>query len=126
MSDLQKLKNKLDKVFSMYIRKRDANGEYFKCISCGKIKSVSQMHAGHFMSRRHLTTRYNEQNVNGQCNYCNTYDQGQQHAHGKAIDKKYGEGTADKLYTLAHTKSKLTQMWYLNAIIQYKEKLKGF
>jgi hypothetical protein len=32
--------------FNRFIRKRDSNGEYFVCISCGQTKKVKQMHAG--------------------------------------------------------------------------------
>ena len=54
---------KLDKVFSRYIRLRDAmpNG-YFRCISCGQIKPYGQADCGHYHSRRHMSTRLDEDN----------------------------------------------------------------
>ena len=54
-----KLKAKLDKLFSEYIRKRDSDHRgVCKCISCGKEAPAfgGSIHAGHFMSRRHLAT----------------------------------------------------------------------
>ena len=55
------LKAKFDKEFSLYIRLRDCmpNG-YFRCISCGQIKPFEQADAGHFFSRTHLSTRFDE------------------------------------------------------------------
>ena len=64
---------KLDKVFSRYIRLRDCmpNG-YFRCISCGKIKPYEQADCGHFHSRRHMSTRFDEDNAHAECRYCLT------------------------------------------------------
>lgn len=63
---------KLDKVFSRYIRLRDAmpNGT-FRCISCGQIKHISKADCGHYYSRRHMNTRYDEDNCHAECSYCN-------------------------------------------------------
>lgn len=66
---------KLDKVFSLYIRLRDAmpNG-YVRCISCGQIKRFEDMDCGHFHSRKNMSTRYDEENCNSECRYCLTPD----------------------------------------------------
>lgn len=65
---------KLDKVFSEYIRLRDTmpNG-YFRCISCGKIKPYPQADCGHFHSRRHMNTRFDEDNCHAECKFCNRF-----------------------------------------------------
>lgn len=45
---------KLDRVFSLYIRLRDSKEFHFKgcrCISCGKVKPYDMFDAGHFVSR---------------------------------------------------------------------------
>lgn len=80
----------LDRVFSIWIRKRDRN-----CITCGSIK---QLQCGHFVSRRFFATRWDEKNCAAQCVSCNVFNQGVQHKFGQEIDKKYGAGTADKLW----------------------------
>lgn len=66
---------KLDKVFSEYIRMRDVmpNG-LFRCISCGKIKPYSQADCGHYHSRKHMATRFDEDNCHAECSYCLTPD----------------------------------------------------
>lgn len=71
---LSTIVKKLDKVFSQYIRLRDAmpNG-VFRCISCGRILSISQADAGHYHSRRHMSTRFDEDNVNAECRACNRF-----------------------------------------------------
>ena len=58
------LVRQLDDVFSKYIRLRDAmpNG-YCRCISCGQIKPFHDFDAGHFYSRKHMGTRFDEDNV---------------------------------------------------------------
>ena len=41
--------------------------------------------------------RWEEENVNAQCQSCNRFKSGKQYEHGLAIDRKYGAGTATKL-----------------------------
>lgn len=108
-SELSKLTAKADKVFSLYIRKRDST-EYIRgeildepageCITCNKLIPAKQAHAGHFVQRGCKLTRYDEENVNLQCSGCNTFRYGEQYKHGRAIDMKYGDGTADRLMAL--------------------------
>lgn len=65
----------LDKVFSLYVRMRDSKEfgfKYFRCISCGQVKSFDQGDAGHFYSRTRMSVRFNENNVNMECAYCMT------------------------------------------------------
>lgn len=67
--------DKLDKVFSLYIRMRDSK-QYdfhaFRCISCGQIKSFDQADCGHYFSRTHMATRFSEDNCHAECSYCMT------------------------------------------------------
>ena len=69
------LVKKLDRIFSLYIRLRDVmpNG-YVRCISCGQIKSFEDVDCGHFHSRRHMATRFSEDNCHAECRYCLTPD----------------------------------------------------
>ena len=69
------LVKKLDKVFSLYIRLRDAMPSgYVRCISCGQIKPFADVDCGHFHSRTHMATRFDEENCNAECRYCLTPD----------------------------------------------------
>ena len=118
---ITKLKKKADRLFSIYIRKRDSiekAGElYCECITCGDIKNYKQMHAGHFISRRYNITRYDERNVNAQCSKCNTFHSGEQYIYSKKIDEKYGNGTAEDLHNLRNKEFKLTEE-YLQKVIE--------
>ena len=60
---------KLDNVFSQYIRRRFAVNGITKCVTCGKedFWRGGEMQAGHFISRKHYATRWNETNVQSQC-----------------------------------------------------------
>lgn len=85
---------KLDKVFSRYIRLRDAmpNG-YFRCISCGQIKPYEQADCGHYINRQHMITRFNEMNCNAQCRKCNRFMEGNMQGYRQGLIAKYGENS---------------------------------
>lgn len=48
------------------------------------------MHAGHFISRRHASTLFDEKNVHAQCASCNMFRNGQPHIYAERIIKDYG------------------------------------
>ena len=83
--------DKLDRVFSAYIRLRDVmpNG-YFRCISCGHIKPFAEADAGHFFSRRHMATRFDETNVWSECRGCNRFSADHIIAYQANLIKKIG------------------------------------
>jgi hypothetical protein len=129
MKTISKLKKELDKWFSLYIRLRDATDEgVVQCFTCSRISHYkSGMQNGHFQSRRHHSTRWNEQNCQVQCVKCNLYEQGEQFRFGIALDSKYGEGTSEEIEFLARTITKLSRIDYEDKISYYKdlvEKLK--
>ena len=99
---------KLDKLFSIYIRKRNAIDGYVKCVTCGTRKHFTEVDAGHFTSRRHFSTRWLSLNVHEQCKKCNNWGAGENYLMGKYIDKTYGEGTADELIKLSREITKFT------------------
>ena len=92
------LVKKLDRVFSLYIRLRDAmpNG-YTRCISCGKIKTFDDVDCGHFYSRTHMATRYDEDNCNAECKFCNRFSADHLIAYQTNLIRKIGMSRFDKL-----------------------------
>jgi hypothetical protein len=70
---------KLDTVFSQYVRRKDAIDEIAECITCGKKDHYKKLQCGHFMSRRHYSTRWEENNVGVQCYGCNISRHGEQY-----------------------------------------------
>ena len=123
MMSISKLKKELDKWFSLYIRLRDANDfGLVQCFTCGVVKLYNKgMQCGHFQSRSHLSTRFDEVNCQPQCVGCNMFKQGEQYKFALNIDAKYGEGTAQELQFLSKTTLKITRVEYNEKITYYKE-----
>lgn len=122
---MKQLVKKLDRIFSQYIRLRDrVSGDYVSCITCGKLYHWKEVDAGHFVPRDRMSVRFNEKNVNGQCRHCNRFRSGEQYAHGKAIDRKHGEGIAEWL-EFEGRKVRKYSSWELEQLIKhYREKVK--
>ena len=123
MKTISKLKKELDKYFSLFIRLRSAN-EYgmVQCFTCGIVRGYKDgMQNGHFQSRKHMATRFHEDNCQVQCIKCNMYSQGEQYKFGLALDAKYGEGTAEELEYLARTIHKVSRVEYEEKISYYKK-----
>lgn len=115
----------LDRVFSDYIRLRDADSSgYVRCISCGKIIHWKESDCGHYVNRKHLSTRWNERNCNGQCRSCNRFDEGNMLGYTRGLIKKYGEGVLNELDMLKHQVSKMTEFEGRLLIKHYKKKVK--
>ena len=125
---VSKLKKKLDTIFSKYVRlsNADKNG-YVKCYTCGvkKYWEKDGMQAGHFMSRKHTATRFDEQNVKPQCYSCNCHFYGRQFIFGKNLDKEFGEGTADALLQKSRQTQKNTVIDLQELIELYSNKLEN-
>lgn len=120
----QKLKAKLDKVFSQYIRRRvsDEFGRS-KCFTCSKVDEWKNMDAGHFMGRVKMSTRWDEANVQVQCKRCNIFLHGNQYKFGLQLDKKYGEGKADELQFISMQMVKFDSASLQEEIDRYSELL---
>jgi hypothetical protein len=121
---------KADKYFSIYVRYRDGkfqNGQWItECITCGVWKPIAQMQAGHFMSRGKYPTRWEEENVNSQCVSCNMFKSGEQYKYGLALEKKYGEGTAERLAQMSHEVRKFSIADLEQIINDCKEQIKFY
>ena len=119
---ISKLKKELDKWFSLFIRLRSAN-EYgmVQCFTCGIVRGYKDgMQNGHFQSRKHMATRFDEENCQVQCVACNMFRQGEQFKFGMNLDAKYGEGKAEELEFLARTIYKVSRVEYEEQISYYK------
>ena len=112
------LKGKLDRLFSEYIRRRDADAGYCRCVTCGKVQHWKEMDAGHFVPRDRIATRWDERNVHAQCRECNRFRSGQQFGHGRAIDRMYGSGTADRLMALGSARGTKISAFQMEELIE--------
>lgn len=94
-------------VVSEYVRRRDFQ-TYGTCISCGKrMESWRQMQAGHFIAAATggFKLLFDLRNINGECGYCNGFDQNHLIGYERELNDRYGNGTAKKLKEL-YTKSR--------------------
>jgi hypothetical protein len=128
MKTISKLKKELDTIFSLYIRLRESEEGLVQCFTCNKVSHYkSGMQNGHFQSRKHLTTRWDEENCQVQCVGCNMFKAGEQYKFAINLDAKYGEGKAEELQFLSKTIMKVSRIDYEEKISYYKdlvEKLK--
>lgn len=119
--NLSSAKKTADEWFSKYVRLRDADSNGMcKCITCDTVKHWKEMDCGHFQSRRYTATRWHSQNAHAQCQGCNKYQSGEQFRHGKEIDLKYGEGTAQFLETLSRKLFKMNKTEVMETAKEFK------
>ena len=83
---IPKLIKKAEKVFNAYIRNRDSGKP---CISCGKSGKVLQ--AGHYYKVQICSMRFDEDNVNGECEHCNCWDIDHLIGYRKGLSERFGE-----------------------------------
>lgn len=119
------LTKELDRVFSLYIRQKgmDING-FNECYTCGSYMLWNKLQCGHFQSRRHMSTRWDETNCKPQCLACNMFRQGEQFKFGKRLDSEYGEGTAELLEILSKKIIKFSPAEIKEKIEYYANKTK--
>jgi hypothetical protein len=98
----------------------------FDCITCDRKvlfkdangKTYQNAQAGHFQPEIYSNTRFNELNVNGQCGMvCNKIGLGEQVKYARALDLKYGDGTAARL----EEEAKLDKQWTIPELIEIIE-----
>lgn len=119
------LKTRLDTVFAMFIRLRDAmpNG-MFRCISCGRLLPFDQSDCGHYINRQHMATRFNEKNCNAQCRKCNRFDEGNIQGYRRGLIAKYGEPTVLMLEAIKNQINKISDFEYRAMIDYYRKEVK--
>ena len=116
-----KLVKKLDTVFSQYIRLSNAdNNGYCTCVTCNKTFFWKEIQAGHFMSRKHYSTRWDERNVKPQCLRCNIYNQGE----GYLYSLYLGDKLSKKLLDESRELRKFTNIELEEMIKDYSDRLK--
>ena len=115
--------DELDKVFQFYVRLRDSMpGGYCRCISCGKIVPFDKIQAGHFRSRRFMSTRWNEYNVNGECFSCNCLDGDHLLDYRKNLIKKIGEKKVEWIEAYCHETQKWSDFELVIMLKEYSKK----
>lgn len=116
-----KLVKKLDTIFSQYIRQKNSIDGIATCFTCGKKDHWKKLQNGHFQSRRHYSTRWDEINCQVQCAGCNVFKYGEQYVFGNKLDQKFGTGTAKRLHIKAKQMIKLADFEIEDLIKRYKD-----
>jgi len=123
------------KVFSEYIRKRDADRNGIcTCITCGVKKHYSDMQAGHGMGGRMNSILFSPVLVNCQCKSCNIFRGGNYDEYHKVLLERHGEEGYYDLLRLKHGKDKdgkdLNVKFTIEGLEEmiegWKEEMKGF
>jgi len=116
-----KLVKKLDAVFSQYIRLKNSVDGYATCFTCGKKDHWKKLQNGHFQSRKHYATRWDEQNCQVQCAGCNVFRYGEQFLFAKYLDERFYAGLSDELYIKSKQIVKFTNSEIEEMILKYKK-----
>lgn len=112
-------------MFSEYVRLRDADINGFtRCISCGKVEYWKDADCGHYINRKHLSTRWHEKNCHAQCRACNRFDEGNSLGYAKGLIARYGHGVLDELEFIKHNNGKLSDFEGELLIKHYRGKIK--
>lgn len=113
--------NLFQKVFNTYIRMRDKNKP---CISCDR-PLVGKFDAGHFYSvKPYYGLRFHEDNVHGQCVFCNQHMHGNQHEYAIRLPFRIGYRNFKWLEENRHIEQKLTIPDLKELIKEYKDRIK--
>ncbi len=120
LETIQELIKATQIIFNKYIRLRD-KGQV--CISC--LKPALKENAGHFFNaNNHWNVRFDERNVNLQCEHCNTYLSGNLIEYQKNLIEKIGLEEYTFLAWEARKTRKFTKEELKELMQVYKNKIK--
>lgn len=120
-SERKKLVDKLDRVFSEYIRKRDG----YRCIVCGATRESTVIQCGHLFSRVSHSARFDELNASAQCMGCNLRHEFDFEPYRRAWLAKHSQDEYDSLYARWSQSTKFTNSDLQYLIIHYQDKLEA-
>lgn len=112
----------LDRVFSIYIRRRDCPDGQGRCISCGRPINFTTCDAGHYIPRTHTATRWNELNCHGQCRICNRVKHGNLKGYHEVLIHIYGLPIVEDIERLKNEEVHLTDTDYKELTAYYNRR----
>jgi hypothetical protein len=119
------LEKELDRVFSIFIRMRDSNEDGDAvCFTCGKSDKWVNMDNGHYISRVHRSTRWNELNCHVQCKRCNIFMHGNYPIYALNLTRVFGAGVLEELSALKNTIAKISTP-EMEAMIKHYRDING-
>lgn len=121
---LRILKDRAWKVFSEYIRRKDADaGGTECCYTCGKLAHWKELHAGHALPGRHNAVLFDEAIVKPQCPVCNIWKGGNYPIFTTKLIKENGMEWWEEKLEGAKRLVKFTRADVEDLIAGYKAKL---
>lgn len=126
VEDLSGLIEDLDRVFSRYIRLKYANNDGFvSCFTCDDYPPMhfTKMQCGHYISRIHLATRWEENNCRPQNEHCNCNLHGNLEVYKERLEKEQ-TGITDWLKEQSRQVTKPTRFELKELLLTYRQKLK--
>ena len=115
-----KIIKKLDAVFSQYTRLKNSVNGVAECVTCNKKDHWKNLQCGHFQSRKHYSTRWDERNVAVQCAGCNVFRYGEQYKFSLYI----GQQLSEELLQKSKETVKFADVDLLEMIHYYSDKVK--
>lgn len=105
-----------------YVRKRDKDKP---CISCG-CNWNSDFQAGHHYSASSFTTlRFNLDNINGQCQKCNLFTEGNFDNYALNLPNRIGNERYNELVRLAGVDKQFQKVWDIENLKKIREFIRG-
>jgi hypothetical protein len=105
---LKKVKAKTWKAFSQYIRHKYSNDGMCECFTCGCVKPIKEMQAGHGVSGRTNGVLFLEEVCRPQCMACNIFKGGMYEVFIPKLIDIYGRDGYDEFVKLKNTPIKFT------------------
>ena len=115
-----KLRKKLDKVFAVWVKARGSSIGKNQCVTCLKWFPISELQAGHYVSRTHTSTRWDERNVFPQCVTDNVFKNGNLPRYTLFLQEKFGSDIIQELVSKSTVIKKMTKQDYLDLIQKYE------
>lgn len=121
---LRGLKARCWKLFSEYIRRKDADaGGTNYCFTCGQPKFWKELQAGHFIGGRTNAVLFNEEIVKPQCLMCNVFLRGNYGRYTLKMIDLHGRERVEEFMALKHQVKKYTRADVEGLIARYESKL---
>lgn len=107
-----------------YARLRDVWNDWLgPCISCGKVIHWKDANGWHYISRKKKSTKYNLENINLQCVYCNKYLHGNPEWYRTWLIKKLWLKKVEYIERLAKTPWKSLSIEFISISIENVKKI---
>lgn len=121
-TETQKLRETLDRVFSVFIRLLYSDhAGYVTCYTCETRLPWQEAQCGHFIRRAHSAVRYDEDNCRPQCYECNMLKDGMEESFEEHLRDDLGNAAVDALVARGRTEYQYTEDQYKRLIQTYRE-----